>query len=209
MFGLDTKCPDNLRYIEAGKALYVAGNALVVLEIATMKRRLIFGLGGRGVGCFAIHPSHTLIALGEKGVMPNVYIYEYPSFKVAKVSLQSSFCQLHCPSPSVGGPGLPRVGLQERSLLTCCAMTCVQIPPMNRRSDDTFSLLFSCRVGGKVAHSIVAKLKTHSGRCHVPRVRSYCVCIHEPSGEMYIHRRYKKRAHSSVLRTCSPIERLR
>lgn len=84
-FGLDSARPDNLRYVEPGKVMYASGNTLVVLEISTMKRRLIFGLDGRGVGCFAVHPSGTFVAVGEKGAMPNIYVYEYPSFQIAKV----------------------------------------------------------------------------------------------------------------------------
>lgn len=86
-FGLDAGRPDNLKYIEPGKVVYATGNTLVILEVATMKRRVIFGLDGGGVGCFAVHPTQKLVAIGEKGAMPNIYIYEYPSFKIAKVSL--------------------------------------------------------------------------------------------------------------------------
>lgn len=85
-FGLDTALPDNLKYIEPGKVMYAAGNTLVILEVATMKRRVIFGLDGGGIGSFAVHPTRTLVAVGEKGSSPNIYIYEYPSFKIAKVS---------------------------------------------------------------------------------------------------------------------------
>lgn len=65
--------------------MYAAGNNLVILEVSTMKRRVIFGLDGGGVGCFAVHPAGKLIAVGDKGSMPNIYVYEYPSFKIAKV----------------------------------------------------------------------------------------------------------------------------
>lgn len=85
IFGLDGSRPDNLRYIERGKAMYAAGNALVILETTTMRRRLIMGIDGRGIGCFAIHLSRDFVAVGEKGTMPNIYIYEYPSFRVVKV----------------------------------------------------------------------------------------------------------------------------
>lgn len=85
-FGLDTALPDNLKYIEPGKVMYAAGNTLVILEVSTMKRRVIFGLDGGGIGAFAVHPTRTLVAVGEKGASPNIYVYEYPSFKIAKVS---------------------------------------------------------------------------------------------------------------------------
>ncbi|CAM9328137.1 unnamed protein product, partial [Hapterophycus canaliculatus] len=84
-FGVDTARPDNLKYIEPGKMMYAAGNTLAILEVSTMKRRVVFGLDGGGVGCFAVHPSGTLVAVGDKGSMPNIYVYEYPSFKIAKV----------------------------------------------------------------------------------------------------------------------------
>lgn len=70
--------------------MYAAGNTLVILEVATMKRRVIFGLDGGGVGCFSVHPGRTLVAVGEKGANPNIYVYEYPSFKIAKASFQRS-----------------------------------------------------------------------------------------------------------------------
>lgn len=84
-FGLDAARPDNLKYIEPGKVMYAAGNSLVILEVSTMTRRIIFGLDGGGVGCFAVHPGQNLVAIGEKGAMPNIYVYEYPSFRIAKV----------------------------------------------------------------------------------------------------------------------------
>lgn len=86
-FGLDAARPDNLKYIEPGKIMYAAGNALMILEVSTMRRRLIFGLDGGGIGCFGVHPSRTFVAVGEKGMEPNIYIYEYPSFRIAKVKL--------------------------------------------------------------------------------------------------------------------------
>lgn len=87
-FGLDVGRPDNLMYIEPGKVIYAAGNTLVILDVSTMKRRIIFGLDGAGVGCFAVHPTRTLVAVGEKGATPNIYVYEYPSFEIAKVSVR-------------------------------------------------------------------------------------------------------------------------
>lgn len=53
------------------------------------------GIDGRGIGCFAIHYSRDFVAVGEKGTMPNIYIYEYPSFRVVKVRVnfnRSIYC---------------------------------------------------------------------------------------------------------------------
>ena len=69
--------------------MYAAGNSLVILEVGTMTRRVIFGLDGGGVGCFAVHPNRKLVAVGEKGAAPNIYVYKYPTFEIAKVSVLS------------------------------------------------------------------------------------------------------------------------
>ena len=36
-------------------------------------------------GAITVHPHGTHFAVGERGVNPNVYIYEYPSLKLARV----------------------------------------------------------------------------------------------------------------------------
>ena len=38
-----------------------------------------------GVGCIAVHPSRKHIAIAEKGKNPNIYIYEYPSFRLYRI----------------------------------------------------------------------------------------------------------------------------
>lgn len=42
-------------------------------------------LGGNEVGCIEVHQERSLICVAEKGVMPNVFIYEYPSLSLMRV----------------------------------------------------------------------------------------------------------------------------
>ncbi|CAM9292208.1 unnamed protein product, partial [Discosporangium mesarthrocarpum] len=117
-FGLCASRPDNLKYIEEGKALYSAGNALVILDVSTMRRRLIFGLDGRGVGCFAIHPSRKFVAVGEKGAVPNIYIYEYPTFRIAKVLRKGTELGYRALDFTTNGAKLASVGQAPDYMLT-------------------------------------------------------------------------------------------
>ena len=37
------------------------------------------------MGAVAVHPSRKYFAVGEKGVNPNIYVYEYPSLELVKM----------------------------------------------------------------------------------------------------------------------------
>ena len=47
IFGFDVFRRNNLAFVEANVVLYVAGNALVILDLATLKRRYVFGIDGK------------------------------------------------------------------------------------------------------------------------------------------------------------------
>lgn len=70
-----------------GVLLSIAGNALVVMDlrVSPPTRKYVFGVDGRGVGSFVLHPTEPLVVVGEKGNDPNIYIFEYPTWKVLRV----------------------------------------------------------------------------------------------------------------------------
>ena len=86
-FGFDTSRRDNLQYVEPGVVLYIAGNMLVTMDLRAdpPTRTYNFGVEGRGVGSFVLHPTEPLVVVGEKGNEPNIFIYEYPSWKLVRV----------------------------------------------------------------------------------------------------------------------------
>jgi WD40 repeat protein len=86
-FGFPTERRDNIQYIEPNILLYIAGNYLIKLDLTTTPptRTYVMGVDGRGIGAFVIHPTEPLVVVGEKGADPNIYIFEYPSWKVVKV----------------------------------------------------------------------------------------------------------------------------
>lgn len=50
-----------------------------------METRIFHGTDVDGIGSISVHPSRKYFAVAEKGVSPNIYIYEYPSLKLYRV----------------------------------------------------------------------------------------------------------------------------
>ncbi len=52
---------------------------------------------GNGIGAVAVHPARKNFAVCEKGVSPNIYIYNYPSLELYKVNISLSLWScLYC-----------------------------------------------------------------------------------------------------------------
>lgn len=65
--------------------MFSAGNMVQIVNIVTKKQQHIYTTGGGAVGAIRVHPSCQYFAVGEKGNMPDVNIYEYPSLKLYRV----------------------------------------------------------------------------------------------------------------------------
>jgi hypothetical protein len=84
-FGLSTK-RHNIHMIDSDTLLTAVGNVLLTLSLKTRKFNMIMGLREGSIGSIAIHPLGKFIAVGEiHRDSPNIYIYEYPSFKVYRI----------------------------------------------------------------------------------------------------------------------------
>ncbi len=51
---------------------------------------------GNGIGAVAVHPARKNFAVCEKGVSPNIYIYNYPSLELYKVNISLSLSPRSC-----------------------------------------------------------------------------------------------------------------
>jgi WD40 repeat protein len=96
----------------------VAGNTCQVLNTQTMKRKYLFGFDGKGMGCVAVHPSKKFFAVGEQGTNPNIYIYEFPSYKIHRVMRGGTECAFTDLNFSFKGDKLASVGNFPDFLLT-------------------------------------------------------------------------------------------
>jgi hypothetical protein len=56
-----------------------------ILNIVTKKQTFLKTLSGGAVGAIKVHPSCKYFAVGEKGDMPNINVYEYPSLKLFRM----------------------------------------------------------------------------------------------------------------------------
>ncbi|KAM3171780.1 hypothetical protein ACTXT7_015922, partial [Hymenolepis weldensis] len=117
-FGCDTLRRDNLHLLDADVIGFVVGNYFEIHSLATSERRFIRSTSGQGIGAVDIHPERKYIAITEKGNMPNVCIYEYPSLKLYRILSEGtqrafSSCQF-----SPDGSLLVTVGNEPDYLLT-------------------------------------------------------------------------------------------
>ncbi len=88
ILGMDTSRIDNLKYVDNSTVMYVSGNALCFMNVSESgigKRKFLFDLDCRGIGCFALHPSRNNIAVGELGDSPSIYVYSYPELDLIQV----------------------------------------------------------------------------------------------------------------------------
>lgn len=54
-------------------------------DINKSTTQTIFGFDGHGIGAVAVHPSRQFIAVADKGVNPNIYIYSFPDLQVRRI----------------------------------------------------------------------------------------------------------------------------
>ncbi|VDM31516.1 unnamed protein product [Hydatigera taeniaeformis] len=84
-FGCDTLRRDNLKILGVDSVGFVVGNYFEIHNLASGECKYLRSTGGLGIGAVDIHPEGTHIAIAEKGVNPNVCIYEYPSLKLFRI----------------------------------------------------------------------------------------------------------------------------
>jgi hypothetical protein len=89
-FGYDCKKRSNLHLIDAETILFSAGNFVQLLNLRTKEQRFLKTLSGGAVGTIAVHSSRAYFAVGEKGNMPSINIYEYPSLKLFRILRQGT-----------------------------------------------------------------------------------------------------------------------
>ena len=51
----------------------------------TKEQRYLKTVGGGAVGAIAVHPTRRYFAVGEKGNMPAVNVFEYPSLRIFRI----------------------------------------------------------------------------------------------------------------------------
>lgn len=65
--------------------IFVTGNKYQTYDMVAGKFTTFSGRDEDGIGSIAVHPERKQFAVAEKGISPNIYIYEYPSFKLYRI----------------------------------------------------------------------------------------------------------------------------
>ncbi|VDP50336.1 unnamed protein product [Schistosoma margrebowiei] len=86
LFGMDVTRRENiqlLHYNHNNLLCHIYGNYLQIINMDTNDIIMIRSMNGIGIGTFCIHSQY--IALAEKGIIPNVCIYQYPDIKLYRI----------------------------------------------------------------------------------------------------------------------------
>jgi len=75
----------NFHHLGDQDFIFTSGNTYQIYNMGTNKRTIYHGTDTDGVGSVCVHHTKKYFAVGEKGVRPNVYIYEWPSLKLFRV----------------------------------------------------------------------------------------------------------------------------
>ena len=84
-YGLQSFKRFNLHFLDDNIIIFVTGNTYQIYNILTHEKKIFHGKDTDGVGSIAVHPSKKYFAVAEKGKLPNIYIYEYPSLRLYRI----------------------------------------------------------------------------------------------------------------------------
>ncbi len=121
ILGMDTSRINNLKWVDNSTVIYAVGNALCCMNVSESgvgKRRFLFDLDCRGIGCITIHPSRNHIAMGELGDSPNIYVYTYPELDLIRILKKGTSRGYSCMAFSTNQSYLASVGQGPDFLLT-------------------------------------------------------------------------------------------
>ncbi|CAF3878718.1 unnamed protein product [Adineta steineri] len=96
-FGYDCNKRGNLYILDNKTIMFVAGCVVEIIDLSTGEHKYIRTAGGYSIGALVVHPSKQFFAVGEKGDIPNIVIYEYPSlrpYRILKGGTQRSYAYL-------------------------------------------------------------------------------------------------------------------
>nr|XP_020862787.1 cilia- and flagella-associated protein 44 isoform X2 [Phascolarctos cinereus] len=84
-FGYDSTRRANLHLLDSQTLIFIAGNQIVFVDLTTFEQSYLRSNSGRGIGALAVHPDKTHFVVAEKGVYPNVIIYDYPLLRPYRI----------------------------------------------------------------------------------------------------------------------------
>jgi WD40 repeat protein len=71
--------------LEDDVIIYIVGNKYQTYNLTTMELNTYHGQDTDGIGSICVHPTRQYFAVAERGVFPNIYIYEWPTFRLYRI----------------------------------------------------------------------------------------------------------------------------
>ena len=118
LFGHDSFKNYNALILDRDTVIYSSGISYTVFNHFTKEKKVFYSRDKGGIGSIAVHPSKKYFAVAEKGVWPNIYIYEFPSLKLYRVLRKGTEKSYSCICFSGSGDMLASVGSNPDYLLT-------------------------------------------------------------------------------------------
>ncbi|XP_022324096.2 cilia- and flagella-associated protein 44-like isoform X1 [Crassostrea virginica] len=84
-FGYDCTKRHNLHLLDERTVCFAAGNYVLLLDLQTKEQKYLRSTSGGGIGAITVDPSKKYFAVAEKGVSPNINVFEYPSLKLHRI----------------------------------------------------------------------------------------------------------------------------
>ena len=84
-FGYDLLRRSNLYVVDPDRVMFISGNLIHFLTLSSGEFSYLRSASGQGLGALAVHPTRQYIAVAEKGSLPVINIFTYPSLKLDRV----------------------------------------------------------------------------------------------------------------------------
>lgn len=144
VMGLQSFKRYNLHFLEDDVIVFAVGNKYQIYNMSTKQYVTLHGRDQDGIGSISVHPSRRYFAVAEKGVSPNLYIYEYPSLKLYRILRKGTdFTYAHCEFSSSGDKLVSLGGAPDYNLIVWDWITERVILKAKAFSQEVFTASFS------------------------------------------------------------------
>ncbi|KAH9568465.1 hypothetical protein CY35_03G078300 [Sphagnum magellanicum] len=151
---------NNVAYIAPNILIHACGDIVHFLNLETNSQTFQPSVEGNGIGAVAVHPARKNFAVCEKGVSPNIYIYNYPSLELYKTLEDGTESYFSAANYNLEGSQLATVGGHPDYLLTVWDWENVtMILRCKAFSQEVFKVDFSRYFRGQLLTSGVGHLR--------------------------------------------------
>ncbi|CAF0758116.1 unnamed protein product [Rotaria sordida] len=159
-FAYDCDKRGNLHILDNKTVMFAAACVIEIIDLPSGQHRYIQTTGGYSIGAVVVHPNRQYFAVGEKGDIPNIVIYEYPSlrpYRILKAGTQRSYAYLDF---NTEGDLLASLGSSPDYMLTIWDWRDEKILLRSKASSqEVFKVSFSKDLKGHLTTSGIGHIK--------------------------------------------------